>query len=236
MCIIPHKSLLLPKGFLRVIAPVPIVEKKYRYKYKDDGVLPAGDHEIVISYNPEKCCGCQICELACKWDAIKGGELIKAAGKKIIPPEIDEKECRFCGSCVAACPYDSLEFLIDGEKIERTSLFHLDSISGKIETSCRAKCKACIEACPNEAISLRKEYSPKSRIEIDEENCIMCGTCEKICDYKEFCYIDFRPKKAKVLKPEEKLRHPFNLLIPQSEIKSNLKGIPKKSRNKAPKG
>ena len=38
------------------------------------------------------------------------------------------------------------------------------------------KCKACIEVCPNHALSMGKEY-----VLVDQERCLLCGYCLPKC-------------------------------------------------------
>ena len=56
-------------------------------------------------------------------------------------------------------------------------------ISQKVEKKACLFCKACINICPKQAISMyRDEYGFAYPI-IDNQKCINCNLCEKICQY-----------------------------------------------------
>ena len=47
-------------------------------------------------------------------------------------------------------------------------------------------CGYCINACPKDAISVSEHVNEKgyNTIEVDEEKCVQCGACYKMCpDY-----------------------------------------------------
>lgn len=47
-------------------------------------------------------------------------------------------------------------------------------------------CVYCINACPKDAISVSEHVNEKgyNTIEVDEEKCVCCGSCYRVCpDY-----------------------------------------------------
>lgn len=66
-------------------------------------------------------------------------------------------------------------------------------------------CEACINACPQKCISLKKTRYLEEKANIDLNYCINCGVCEKVCPQTSirakhkilFCYAAFRNDKVK---------------------------------------
>ncbi len=54
--------------------------------------------------DPDKCCGCRVCNDLCPYDAISYDEERKIS-------EVNEALCKACGVCVAACPSGSIQGL-----------------------------------------------------------------------------------------------------------------------------
>ncbi|OFX25402.1 MAG: ferredoxin [Bacteroidetes bacterium GWA2_31_9b] len=111
--------------------------------------------------------------------------------------------CLGLGDCVAVCKFDAI---------------YMDFETGLpvvIDKNCTA-CGACVKACPNKIIELRKKHKKDLKIYVScvnkdkggiarkacEVACIGCGKCVKICPYEaitlenNLAYID--PNKCKL--------------------------------------
>ncbi|MBN1364302.1 MAG: 4Fe-4S binding protein [Syntrophaceae bacterium] len=86
---------------------------------------------------------------------MQGGDLI-----------FDELKCRQCGVCVKICPGGCIEtssatkitILSGKDKREKTGIPHVATLKTGV-TLCIA-CFCCGTACPNKAISIKKNFNP----------------------------------------------------------------------------
>ncbi len=117
---------------------------------------------------PQGCEGLGDCVAACAFGAIKIGE------KRL--PVIDEEKCTGCGKCVAACPKRVLHMEAQSQKLVMGCSTKLAAklVRKACTTGC-LQCKACIRACPYDALIW--DGLPK-RI---DEKCKACGLCVEAC-------------------------------------------------------
>lgn len=147
-------------------------ETKYYYKglnvCRAEYLLYGGDKTCETG-----CLGDGDCVRACMFDAIRMG-----------PdgfPEIDEKKCRGCGKCVAACPRGVLSLMSLTEK-----LIHLNR-TDECLAPCRQKCPAQVDM-PRAIRYIREKDYAKALLKIKERNPLVLCTgrvcahpCENIC-------------------------------------------------------
>ncbi len=92
--------------------------------------------------------------------------------------EVDMEKCNVCGICGTLCPSITVKrkpFTAETGKVEGDVLFD--------ETTCDA-CKVCVEACPEEAITLTREVEDKKlegEVNIDKDLCCTCTWCSTNC-------------------------------------------------------
>jgi Na+-translocating ferredoxin:NAD+ oxidoreductase subunit B len=116
------------------------------------------------------CLGFGNCVKACLFDAIKMG----SHGLPVVDPE----KCTGCGLCASACPRFIIQMLpkgSEGHLVLCSSHDRGKTVSRACEIGCIA-CKACIKACPQEAIEMDEFLAV-----IDLEKCDDCGECVKVC-------------------------------------------------------
>ncbi len=111
-----------------------------------------------VSCDPQKCVGCNICELTCSWEKEKVFNPIKSRIRAIRLNQVSNMvlSCRVCkdAPCVTACPKDALT------QSTQTGTITVD------ENNCDG-CGWCIEACEYGAVTLH----PNKR------KAIICDTC-----------------------------------------------------------
>ena len=57
-------------------------------------------------------------------------------------------------------------------------------------------CTACMASCPVQCISMKKDEDGFLYPEIDEDKCIKCGKCRKICPFRKKDKISYKEKKV----------------------------------------
>ncbi len=116
----------------------------------------------VLSYNPELCVGCHICEEVCAetWfktpDAAKSSIVIRDEGSGPLQATF----CVQCGECIAVCPTQAL--YRDKQGIVR------------LRKQLCVGCLSCVGFCPYLAMF----YHPDL---LEPFKCVACGQCVKEC-------------------------------------------------------
>ena len=116
------------------------------------------------------CLGLGNCVSVCLFDAIKMGE----HGL----PVVNAEKCTGCGLCATACPRHIIQMIAKGSAghlVLCSSHERGKTVSSACEVGCIA-CKACIKACPQEAIVMEDNLAV-----IDLEKCNDCGECVLKC-------------------------------------------------------
>jgi len=115
--------------------------------------------------------GCNVdCEIACREscpvDAIEVKTVTEGSDTRIADVIVDRERCIYCARCVTACPYALIE-------VERP----FDGVTEMDVSRCPEGCMVCVDACPSEALKIGEDGGPV----LEEEYCIYCSTCEKVC-------------------------------------------------------
>jgi 4Fe-4S ferredoxin len=157
---------------------LPIVEKEGFPQY-----------DMVADIDDEKCVRCTICNEVCPRDAIvrdvpefegasETGKERQGAIQSKTTFKVDDEKCTLCGICGALCPAITVkhkEFTAETGKVEGEVIWD--------ESRCDA-CKVCVEACPEECITVEREVvSDKlaGQVDIDQNLCCTCTWCSRNC-------------------------------------------------------
>jgi len=122
----------------------------------------------LIEVDSDRCdISCELkCQEICPVEAIHVETKMDRGVTRITNVGVDEELCFYCKQCEAACPFNLIEV---------TKPFE-----GEVEINverCPEGCRVCVDACPSDALSLGDDEKP----EIDQEFCILCSACEKVC-------------------------------------------------------
>jgi 4Fe-4S ferredoxin len=157
---------------------LPIVEKEGFPQY-----------DMVADIDDEKCVRCTICEEVCPRDAIDrdvpefegsrdDGKERQLALKSKTTFKVDDEKCTYCGICGALCPAIEVKhkpFTAETGKVEGEVVWD--------ETRCDA-CQVCVEACPEECITVEREIESDKldgTVDIDQKMCCTCTWCSRSC-------------------------------------------------------
>ncbi len=152
-------------------------------------------YDQVSKIDDEKCIKCLICEEICPRDAVKRNvELYEGASKEGKERQlaiktkttfkVDMEKCTGCGICGYLCPAITVKrkpYTAETGKVEIVS----DPKTGLPwdESRCDA-CKVCVEACPEECITVEREVLSdkiEGKVEIENDLCCTCTWCSKNC-------------------------------------------------------
>lgn len=82
--------------------------------YKDhlEGICNDKECLALIEYRiiPENCIMCELCQKACKYNAVIGEKKNEYRGG-YLPFEIRQKRCVKCGDCIKVCPTNAIEII-----------------------------------------------------------------------------------------------------------------------------
>jgi carbon-monoxide dehydrogenase iron sulfur subunit len=127
----------------------------------------------VLSYDPELCVGCHVCEDVCSETYFKVADVEKS---NIRIHEGDEGEillratfCIQCGECINVCPTQAL--YTDKRGIVR------------LRKKLCVGCLSCVGFCPYGAMFYHADQPEPFK-------CIACGTCAKECPNDALAIVD----------------------------------------------
>jgi 4Fe-4S ferredoxin len=111
--------------------------------------------------------GCWLaCQESCPVDVIEVKAVTDDGEIRIADVVVNKARCIYCKRCVTACPYTLIE-------VERP----FDGVTEMDVSMCPEGCMVCVDACPSEALKIGEDGKPV----LEEEYCIFCSTCEKVC-------------------------------------------------------
>ncbi len=136
----------------------------------------------VMTWDLERCVGCQLGPLACPKDAVThvAGEVDdgRLAAKPAV--DIDENACVLCGICEVICPTNAITLTINGER-ENPVLVHeafpelIQATKFQKEEFDWSRKDFVIDNCPTDVISFDEQTET---LVVDQEHCIRCRQCE----------------------------------------------------------
>ncbi|CDG65227.1 MAG: energy-converting hydrogenase subunit [Methanobacterium sp.] len=144
---------------------------------------PLRDVEVDWDIDQNKCANCieRPCLNVCPVDAVKENPIDKNI-------EIGD-ECFGCVLCRKACPYDAIE-------METTLSKPLRENVPNINTKLCRQCGACVDACRMGAIHLVSSGNEEAHSVIDEDKCVRCGYCSRVCPTEAIKYGEILPRSV----------------------------------------
>ena len=135
-----------------------------------------------MTWNLDKCVGCQICTAACPKDALTHvpGEIVEGHLKRRQSVDVDEKKCVNCGICVVSCPTHAIDLTINGKREIPVQVYQVfpeiivKTIFKKEDFDFSLK-DYVIENCPTNVISYDEKLET---MRVDFDHCIHCRQCE----------------------------------------------------------
>ena len=136
----------------------------------------------IMTWDLDRCVGCQIGPLVCPKDAITFVDGVIENGSIVKNPsiDVDASKCVLCGMCVVMCPTNAIDMTINGKP--EIPVLEYDAFPELIETTVFNKDEFdwdrkdfVINNCPTHVISYDEN---ESTMAVDQENCIRCRQCE----------------------------------------------------------
>jgi 4Fe-4S ferredoxin len=140
----------------------------------------------VMTWDLDRCVGCQIGPLICPKDAVIHVEGEIADGRLAKKPsvDIDAEKCVLCGMCEVMCPKNAITLTINGERENPVQAYeafpHLIESTkfDKAQFDMRRR-QFVIDNCPTGVISYDEE---EKTLVVDQDHCIRCRQCEVASD------------------------------------------------------
>jgi ferredoxin len=140
----------------------------------------------VMTWNLDRCVGCQIGPLVCPKEAVTHVEGEIADGRLASKPsvDIDAEKCVLCSMCEVMCPKNAVTLTINGKRENPVQAYeafpHLvqstEFDKGAFDWSRK---DFVIDNCPTDVISYDEE---QDTLVVDQEHCIRCRQCEVASD------------------------------------------------------
>jgi len=134
----------------------------------------------VLSYDPELCVGCYICEEVCSYtwfkvaDAEKSSIRIHDADQDVDPGQpapglLSAVFCNQCGECIDVCPTEALSR-------DRRGIVRL-------RKKLCVGCLSCVGFCPYQAMCYHRDQAEPFK-------CVACGKCVQECPAEALAIVD----------------------------------------------
>lgn len=143
-------------------------------------------HHDVLTWDLERCVGCQIGPKICPKDALThtGGTVVDGRLETKLSVDVDPQTCVFCGMCVAMCPVNAISLTLNGERYVPVQAY--EAFPELIESNTFDPTvfdwslkDFVIDNCPADVISYDEEAQA---LVIDYPHCIRCRQCEVASD------------------------------------------------------
>ena len=158
------------------------IPKKTKTEHEMTIARPMVTRNYLMSWDLDRCVGCQIGPIVCPKDALthveaelQDGRIVKRASV-----DVDETKCVNCGICVVSCPTHAISLTINGKPeipvIEYGAYpeFITKTIFRKEKFDFSLK-EFLIDNCPTGVISYDEV---RDTMRVDFDNCIHCRQCE----------------------------------------------------------
>ena len=139
-------------------------------------------HHDVLTWDLERCVGCQLGPQICPKEAITHieGEVENGRLKTKLLVDVDPEKCVFCGMCVEMCPKNAIKMTLNGEPYNPVLVYEafpklIESTTFNKEAFDWSRKDFVIDNCPTDVISYDEE---EDTLVVDEEYCIRCRQCE----------------------------------------------------------
>ena len=140
----------------------------------------------VMTWDLERCVGCQIGPLCCPKDAVihVPGEIENGRLARKPSVDIDAEKCVLCGICEIMCPKNAITLTINGKR--ENPMLTYGTFPELIQSTKFDKSRFdwsrkdfVIDNCPTNVISYDEE---RDTLVVDQEHCIRCRQCEIASD------------------------------------------------------
>jgi Fe-S-cluster-containing hydrogenase component 2 len=131
----------------------------------------------VLSYDPELCVGCYLCQDVCSetWHKVADVEKSNIRIQEDGSGDLRAVYCVQCGECINVCPTEAL--YRDKQGIVR------------IRKKLCVGCLSCVGFCPHLAMYYYRD-------QVEPFKCIACGTCAKECPNDALSIVEVETPRA----------------------------------------
>ncbi|MGC9398585.1 MAG: 4Fe-4S binding protein [Anaerolineae bacterium] len=143
-------------------------------------------HHDVMTWDLERCVGCQIGPTVCPHDALEHVDAVLENGRMVEKQsvDVDAEKCVLCGMCAVMCPMNAIDLTLNGESYIPVQAFEtfpelISSNTFDPEAFDWSRKDFVIDNCPTDVISYDEA---QETLVVDDEHCIRCRQCEVASD------------------------------------------------------
>jgi 4Fe-4S ferredoxin len=136
----------------------------------------------VMTWDFDRCVGCQIGPLVCPKDAVihVEGKIVDGRLAEKSSVDIDPDKCIFCGMCEVMCPKNAITLTVNGERENPVLVYGafpdlIQSTTFDKEKFDWSRKDFVIDNCPTDVISYDEA---QDTLVVDDVHCIRCRQCE----------------------------------------------------------